>query len=66
MTEIAVGGKNIKHGSQYAYKIMKCRCDDCKAWNTAEQIKYRVKRREKGEVLVNGKWKTVLDLQLPS
>jgi hypothetical protein len=56
----------IKHGSQYAYKIQKCRCDPCKAWNTAEQIKYRVKRREKGEVLVNGKWKTALDLQLPS
>lgn len=52
----------IKHGSQYAYKVLKCRCDDCKAWNTAEQIKYRKARHDRGERLVNGKWRMVLDL----
>jgi len=56
----------IKHGAQYAYKVLKCRCDPCKAWNTKEQIKYRAARREKGERLVNGKWKTVPVLQSQS
>lgn len=51
--------KEQKHGTQYSYKILKCRCDPCKAWNTSTQIKYRAARREKGGKLVNGKWKMV-------
>lgn len=51
--------RESRHGAQYAYKVLKCRCDPCKAWNTAQQRKYRTGRKERGGKMVNGRWKTV-------
>jgi hypothetical protein len=30
----------MTHGTQYAYRIHKCRCDECRAWKRADKKKY--------------------------
>lgn len=33
--------KSFRHGTRYGYRRKRCRCDACKAWNTAESKRYR-------------------------
>lgn len=35
----------MRHGTRYAYDIAGCRCDDCRAWNTANTRAKRERRR---------------------
>jgi len=37
----------MTHGTQYAYRIGRCRCDECKEWRRASQRAYYHRRRQR-------------------
>src|SRR5579862_991738 len=57
---------SYRHGTQYAYRIKGCKCEDCQAWKAKDVRQYRRNRIARGWRMVHGKWVTAQDSQLPS
>lgn len=38
-----------RHGTAYSYINLRCRCSECRAWNTSAQRRHRASRAARGE-----------------
>ena len=50
-----ISGK-LTHGTEWAYTVRKCHCDDCKTAHAAYERAYRQRRKARGWRLLHGKW----------
>lgn len=47
----------MQHGTRLMYRERKCRCDECRAWNTAQHRAYDQKIRERDGVSLTQKYR---------
>lgn len=47
----------MNHGTNSSYKKRRCRCQECRDWNSANMRRYRQARmRRTGEIMLHGRF----------
>ena len=53
----------VAHGTKRGYRVARCRCDECRAWNASECAKYRARVLDRDGISTTQKYRPARDLR---